>query len=132
MPVVATGATAEFELLQVPPAEGSLTVTVPPPLHTVGLDGVIAGGIGLIVTTTEAGVPQLLSYTIVVVPAATPVTRPAASTVAVPGMLLLQVPPVEASANDVVVPGQATGVPVIATGAAFTVSVALDVQPETL
>ena len=70
----------------------------------------------------EAGAPQPLLYTIVVVPAATPVTRPAASIVAVPGILLLHVPPVEASAKDVVVPGQATGVPDMATGAAFTVS----------
>ena len=60
----------------------------------------------------------------VVVPADTPVTTPDAEpTVAMAGVLLLQVPPVVTSVRGVVNPTQTEWEPAIAAGAGFTVMV---------
>jgi hypothetical protein len=56
-------------------------------------------------------------------PDVTPVTTPDAETVAVAVLLLLQVPPVVASARVVTPPGQTTGIPVMAAGFALTVTI---------
>ena len=55
---------------------------------------------------------------------ATPVTTPVVLTVAIPVLLLLQVPPVEVSESVVVAPTHTVGVPVMAAGAGsgFTVT----------
>lgn len=59
----------------------------------------------------------------VTVPEATPVTMPDAEpTVATKPLLLVHVPPVEASANAVVIPVQTFRVPVIAAGSGLTVT----------
>ena len=65
-------------------------------------------------------------YTIVAVPAATPVTNPDVLTIARVGVELLQVPPVVVSVKAVVLPTQTLLVPPIAAGAvgrAYTVTV---------
>jgi hypothetical protein len=69
------------------------------------------------------------AYVIVAVPALTPVTTPdAVPTIATPVLLLLHVPPVEASARVVVLPTHVVSVPV--TGSiAFTVTTTLVLQP---
>ena len=59
-------------------------------------------------------------------PALIPVTTPNASTVPVPGTVLLQVPPPVKSVSAVVAPAQTVAVPVIAAGVAgneFTVTI---------
>ena len=67
----------------------------------------------------------------VAVPAATPVTVPVEPTVAADALVLLHVPPLVASFNDVVAPPSHTlGVPVIdagAEGSGFTVTLAVAV-----
>jgi hypothetical protein len=65
-----------------------------------------------------------------VIPVATPVTTPvAASTVAIAGVLLVQVPPVGVLDNVRVPPTHAVAVPAIAVGKALTVTVAVVIQP---
>jgi hypothetical protein len=66
----------------------------------------------------------------VAVPTLTPVTKPLASTVAVPVALLLQVPPPVDELSVEVVPIQTVAPPVI-TGVAFTVTIAVLAQPDT-
>lgn len=70
----------------------------------------------------------------VVVPVAIPVTSPVALIVATLVLLLLQVPPVEASESCVVAPVQTAVLPLIAatTGKAFTVMVTLFVVAQPL
>jgi hypothetical protein len=65
----------------------------------------------------------------VAVPAPPPVTTPVLLTVAIPGALLLQLPPGVASASVVVVPTQIPRLPVIKAGDMFTVTVAVLIQP---
>src|SRR5207248_2544157 len=67
-------------------------------------------------------------YDITDAPAATPVTIPPVVIVAIPVETLLQVPPPVASARFVVLPTHTVGVPVIATGVVFTVTVAMATQ----
>jgi hypothetical protein len=66
---------------------------------------------------------------IVALPALTPVTTPAASTVATAALLLVQLPPVEALDRVVVKPAQVVVVPVIAptVGVLFTVNVVVTI-----
>ena len=74
-------------------------------------------------------------YTIVAVPAATPVTTPDILTVARVGVKLLQVPPVVVSVKAVVLPTQTLLVPPIAAGAvgrAYTVTVEAVLHPPLL
>ncbi len=65
----------------------------------------------------------------VAVPRLTPVTTPPASTEPTAGRVLLQVPPVVASASEVVLPIHICGLPVIASVGAFTVIVVVAKQP---
>lgn len=93
-----TVAAAGLLLLQVPPPTPLLVNVVDKPVHTVN-EPVIepAFARALTVTTLVAvDVPQLLDteYVMVVFPGATPVTTPVVpSTVAMPGRLLVQEPP---------------------------------------
>ena len=66
------------------------------------------------------------------VPAATPATKPDASTVATEPLLLLQLPPVNVLPSDVVAPAQMPSAPVMAGGAALTVTSAVAMSPDTL
>ena len=92
---VITVATAGVPLLQVPPPASPLSEVVKP-WHTLNVP-VMAVGNALTVITFVLLQPPLNVYIMVVVPAATPVTLPNASTVAVAIAPLLQVPPVVAS-----------------------------------
>lgn len=67
-------------------------------------------------------------YVIELVPFETLVTTPDASTVATPGVLLLHVPPLVVLLNDTVVPTHIVVVPLIADGAADTVTTVVLVQ----
>ena len=66
----------------------------------------------------------------VIVPAAIPDSEPAEPMVAIVAALLLHVPPATVSLNGVAEPTQTFTVPVIGPGAGFTVTVAVDAQPE--
>ena len=100
MPTVAVPGAA---LLHVPPGVISASEAVAPTQIFTGPAGVIAAGVALTVTgAPTAQVP--IVYDTEVVPAATPVTTPAAI-VAIAGVTLLQVPPPTLSVNVDVVPG---------------------------
>ena len=64
IPVLPTVAVPVFVLLHAPPEVASLSEVVAPPLHTVGVPEIAAGGTGatLTVTTTVAAIlPQPLA-----------------------------------------------------------------------
>ena len=63
------------------------------------------------------------------VPDATPVTSPPDVTDAIPGALVLHVPPEVASVKVVLLPAHTTGLPAIAAGDAVTVISLVTVQP---
>ena len=67
---------------------------------------------------------------ILAVPAASPVTTPPASTLAVDGLLLAHVPPVEVVARVVVEPTQTVAVPVIEAGLGLMETVTLPSGPQ--
>jgi hypothetical protein len=97
--------------------ELAVNVTVPPtqigPLFVTPVDD----GIGLTVATDIADDVQpeafITEYDILAVPVATPDTVPVLPTVAIPVLLLLQIPPLVASANEVLAPVHTESVPVI-------------------
>jgi hypothetical protein len=64
----------------------------------------------------------------VAVPAETPAMSPVPLTVATPELLLLQVPPVVASATVVLLPAHTAAVPVIADGTGLTVTTLVTLQ----
>jgi hypothetical protein len=119
-PTVATGV---LPLLHIPPAVASDNVIVDPPSQTATVPE-IAEGAGFTVITVIAAHPDGKVYMIVAVPPATPVTTPVpVPTIATAVLLLLHVPPPDASLSVVVKPGQTTVVPVIGETVAFTVTV---------
>jgi hypothetical protein len=115
-------------LLQVPPAVASLRVIVEP-THTDPGVPVIAV-IGFTVTILPLLQPVLfMIYDMVAVPAlAPPVTIPDVPTVATPVFVLLQVPPVVASLNEVVAPWHTAAVPLMAV-IGLTVTTVRALQP---
>jgi 1,4-dihydroxy-2-naphthoate octaprenyltransferase len=119
--IIPTMATAVLLLLQSPPIVVVLRVIVAPS-HTVDSPESAAGD-RFTVTIAMAEHPAADVYDIMAVPAATPVTTPvAAPTVAILVAPLLHVPPVVRSLSVVLAPAQTTRVPVIADGAALTVT----------
>jgi hypothetical protein len=66
---------------------------------------------------------------IVAEPADTPVITPVPLTVAIASSLLVQLPPAVALANIVVEPSHTAVPPVMFAGSAFTITVAVDIQP---
>ncbi len=71
----------------------------------------------------------------IVVPAATPVKVPVELTVAIELLLLLHTPPETASDNEVVAPGQTTGVPVmvpVVIAGSIVADVAVVTEPQLL
>ena len=129
LPVASTVATVVVPLVQVPIEVSKRDVDEPTQTNGVPVIGAMAPLTVIVIVT---GVPQPFAYVIVVVPPPTPETSPEASTVATLVVLLVHVPPVDASANVVTAPTHAVGVPVIATGAAFTVTVAVAGVPQPL
>ena len=107
-------------LLQVPPGGVDDNVVVEFS-HTV-VPPVITPGRLFTVTVSVSKQPLAVMYEIVVVPAAIPVTTPAASIVPAAGLLLLHVPPAVVLASAVVWPMQTVGVPVMIAGEAITVT----------
>ena len=113
-PVLLTVATAGLLLVHVPPLEGLNVVVAPaqmvefPVIETVGLGFTVMAFVGF---DTQ---PLDFVNIKVVAPALTPVTRPELFTVAMAGLLLLQVPPVD-GLSVVVVPIHMLLGPVIAT-----------------
>jgi hypothetical protein len=106
MPEVPTVPTAVLLLLHTPPEEASLNVIVAPAQRENV--PIITAGIGYTVTIIDTVPhPSVSVYAIVVVPAPMPVTTPDVEpTVPTLPLLLLHVPPVIASVNVVVAPGQ--------------------------
>ena len=115
--------TATLLLLHVPAIVASVSVVVDPG-HTVYVPK-IAVGADVTVTTIVAAGAQPVEYVIVAVPnVAPPVTTPvSAPTVAVGGVLELQLPPAVASVRFVVKPEHISVVPVIGPGIPVTVIV---------
>ena len=106
----------------VPPDVMSLSVIVAPSGHKL-LAPVIPAGKGLTVTTAVAGEPQPSLYIIVVVPVATVETIPFdAPIVATVVVLLVHVPPFGLSDKVILLPMHTAPGPLIAPGAAITVT----------
>jgi hypothetical protein len=126
MPVDASMvATVRSPLLHTPPVVVLLSVSGLP-AHAL-IVPVIADGVAFTVTTAVVAQPAI--YVMVVVPDVTPVTRPVESTVALPLLLLLHVPPVVALLKDVVAPIHTLIVPDIADGAVLIVTTLVIIQP---
>jgi hypothetical protein len=89
----------------------------------------IPDGSGFTVTVAMMAQPAGGVYVITAVPVVMPVTMPLPPTLAVPGALLLQVPPVMASLNEVVNPTQTFLLPAIGDSTASTVNTAVVWQP---
>ena len=119
-PVLPTVATDTMLLPQVPPGVASASITGLPK-QAEGIP-VIGLGIGSTVTTVPVAQPVPKVYDTIVVPGAIPAKMPVlAPMVPTAAVLLLQVPPVVASANVVVADVQTVVVPVIDAGVAGTV-----------
>ena len=112
--------------LQVPPVVASLRDIVNV-LHTA-LAPEIAAGIAYTLITEVAAQPDDMTYPIVDVPVAIPVTRPVEPIVAAVGLLLLHVPPLIISLNVNEDPIQAVAGPEIV-GVWFTVIITPAAQP---
>ncbi len=125
MPVPApTVATAALPLLHAPPAEGFESV-VTLPVHT----DIVPVMAELDTVAIAVAVPQPVLYVIVVVPLLTPVTTPAADTVAVAVFALLQVPYKEAFDRVADEPEHTEAEPPIAAAGATTVIIVVARQP---
>jgi len=112
-------------LLHKPPVTASLSV-MESSMHTWAVPP-IADGVSLTVTIVLTEQPPCV-YVIVSTPADTPVTTPP-ETPAILVVILLQAPPVVASAKMVVAPIHKLVTPVIPKGEAFTVIIFVTVQP---
>jgi hypothetical protein len=120
----------------VPETQGFVAAAVPDPVkavvaptQTVKVPVIV--GLAFTVTVAVTAQPVLFVYVIILVPAATPVTTPALFTVATAGVPDTQgfvAAGVPDPVSGVVEPTQTVSVPVIV-GAAFTVTVAVALQP---
>lgn len=116
-------ATEPSLLLHEPPEVASDSVLAAPAQRL--LLPVIAVGKALTVTVRIVTQPAADVYVMTTLPALIPITTPEPSTVARVLSPEVQLPPVVASDNDVVEPTQTPAVPVMAAGAALTVSAAV-------
>jgi hypothetical protein len=115
-------------LTHAPPPIPSVSADVNP-RHTFGLPAIAVGEV-LTVTRMVAKQPVGMVKLIVGVPAATPVTDPPAVTVASVVLLLVHVPPVVTSVNNMLKPVHTiVVVPDIADGVGLTVIVLVTKQP---
>ena len=114
-------------LLHVPPGGVDDNVVVEFS-HTV-VPPVITPGRLFTVTVSVSKQPFAVTYEMVVVPAAIPVTTPVASMVPAAVLLLVHVPPAVVFASAVVWPIQTVGVPVMIAGDAITVTTTDAEQP---
>lgn len=131
-PASVTVATPGLLLAQVPPVVGDKPVV--PPMQILVGPRILTLGSALIVTGKVGSDSQpVVEFVKIKVadPALTPVTRPAFVTVAMDGLLLLQVPPVDGD-KVVVLPTQTALEPVMLTtgnGSTVTAEVGKDTQP---
>lgn len=131
-PALVTVATAGLLLTQVPPVVGDKALVAP--MQMLLEPVILTTGIALMVTVPVGADTQPVAVWVkvkVAVPAETPVTTPAFETVATPGLLLTQVPPVVGD-KVVVAATQMLLAPVMLTvGSALTVTgkVGTDTQP---
>lgn len=124
-PIVATEV---LVLVHVPPGSELYRVDVNPS-HTVVLP-VIADGSGCTVTAIVAKHPAGVVNLIVAMPAVIPVMIPVvAPAVAIVGLMLLHTPGVVASLSVIVLPTHTDGIPVIAAGNGYTVTVVTTKHP---
>lgn len=117
-------------LLHVPPTvEQSRSIVWP--WQIAGEAGVIAAGIGLIVTTPVLVHPAAVVYVTGAVPAMLPTTAPVVLLSVMLPLVVLHVPPEGLEPKVVLLPWQITndGVPVIGPGNGLTVSTAEEEQP---
>ncbi len=130
-PVVLPAVAIEvLDVDQVPPVALLESVVVPPIPQTSKDPDIVPGAPFIVTMRMDAGAHPF-EYVIVDVPADTPVTIPVADpTVATPVAELLHVPPVVALANVVVPLIHVEAVPVIAAGAATTVTIRLAADPQ--
>jgi hypothetical protein len=98
-----------------------LLSVVAEPTHTLKIP-VMSDGKGFTVKASIEGLHDAVVYDIVVVPAATPVSIPAVSTVAIAGSPLVHTPPGTAFPSAKVLLSQITAGPVIEVPAVFTVT----------
>jgi len=120
-------ATAVLLLLHAP-SLGVLPSVVVSPAHTWPTP-VIGSGAGFTVTAVTDAQPVTGVYNIVAIPAVPPVTTPAPLIVATEVGVLLHTPPVVASLSVIVVPLHNDVAPMMPAAPAFTVTVAVTVQP---
>jgi hypothetical protein len=136
-PVAFTVATPVLTLVQTPLAVASANcvvlatqIVVPPVIAAITGN---AFTVTVVATLSIQPLPFVTVYLMMLVPAATPVTKPLAFTVANPVLTLVHTPLAVASDNCVVLATQTLVVPVIAaiTGNGFTVTVVatLSIQP---
>ena len=125
MPVAEPTVAFAVLLLHVPATYTSLKETVAP-IHTA-LAPDIGGGVAFTVSVFVAEHPVVSVYDILTIPGLTAATIPDVPTVAMAGSLLLHVPPVVASLNEVVAPAQNIDVPEIVAGLGITVTIAVAV-----
>ena len=124
---VPTPATELLLLAQLPPATASVKLVVTP-WHNTKLPDMATGIVFTVTSKVAEHEPTV--YEIVVLPAASPDTRPVpAPTVAVIVLLLLQFPPAVASVRFVADPAHIDDIPVIETGVKFTVKVVVTLHP---
>src|ERR1700744_4787479 len=129
LPLASIVATVLSLEVHVPPLVASVSVMMLP-AQTVLLPriGAVVGGaltVTVVVWLLEQ-MPFVMVYVMVTVPTALPVTLPAASIVAIVLSLEVQVPPLVASVNVIVLPAQTILLPRIGTvvGVALTATVA--------
>jgi hypothetical protein len=113
-PVFVIVATALLELLQVPPVVGEILVVAPTHIELGPFNTVIGLGLTVITPVGRETQPALLVKVNVTIPSATPVTTPLLVTVAIAGLELVQVPPVDGD-SCVVPPIHTLSGPVILT-----------------
>lgn len=119
---------AEDGVLQVPPDVALLNVVVLPTQTDVV--PVIVAGSALVVKMIVVRQPVGSVYDMLLVPAETAVSAPVTDAmVATLVVALLHVPPVVVLASVVVLPAQATSVPVIASGNGLMLTVVVRMQP---
>lgn len=119
---------AEDGVLQVPPVVALLNVAVLPTQTDVV--PVIVAGSALVVKMIVVRQPVGSVYDMLLVPAETAVSAPVTDAmVATLVVALLHVPPVVVLASVVVLPAQATSVPVIASGNGLMLTVVVRMQP---
>lgn len=127
-PVEVTLAIEGALLVQLPPGVASLNDAEP--FTQSGVVPNMEVGIGVTTIAVDAAVPQPLLYDIVMLPPATPVTKPVLSTEPMVLSVLLQLPPGDVSLSCVVDPWHTVVVPLMLAGVGSTVTANVAGEPQ--